>query len=138
MAAVDAVATPAEVQPPSVDTQAMAVAADSVATAPAAAPVALAPAEAAAPATAYHLPLADLHILAASSGLQWVNSDQEKIAQVQAAIAAEPKPVHVPRERPALIVLDDGPLVLVETRKDLGTMQLPFDEAEPATTSSHA
>ena len=138
MAAVDAVATPAEVQPPSVDTQAMAVAAESVATAPAAAPVALAPAEVAAPATAYHLPLADLHILAASSGLQWVNSDPEKIAQVQAAIAAEPKPVHVPRERPALIVLDDGPLVLVETRKDLGTMQLPFDEAEPATTSSHA
>ena len=38
--------------------------------------------------------------VAAASGLQWVKSDSEKIAAVQAAIAAEPKPVHVPRERP--------------------------------------
>jgi ribonuclease E len=27
--------------------------------------------------------------------------------------------VHVPRERPPLVILDEGPLVLVETRKDL-------------------
>jgi ribonuclease E len=38
---------------------------------------------------------------------------------VQAAITAEPKPVHVPRERPPLVSIDAGPLVLVETRKDL-------------------
>jgi len=57
--------------------------------------------------------------MAQSSGLEWVNSNAERVAAVQAAIAAEPKPVHVPRERPAPVVIDEGPLVLVETRKDL-------------------
>ena len=46
-----------------------------------------------------------------------------------ARVNAEPKPVHVPRERPPVVVLDEGPLVLVETRRDLGTMQLPFEKA---------
>ena len=75
---------------------------------------------------AYELPIASLIQVAEGSGLHWVNSDPEKIAQVQAAIAAEPKPVHVPRERPPAVVLDEGPLVLVETRKDLSEMKLPF------------
>lgn len=75
---------------------------------------------------AYELPMASLMAVAQSSGLQWVNSDPEKIAQVKAAIAAEPLPVHVPRERPPAVVIDDGPLVLVETRKDLSEMKLPF------------
>jgi ribonuclease E len=74
----------------------------------------------------YALPMDALIQVAESSGLQWVNSDPAKIAQVQAAIAAEPKPVHVPRERPPMVVLDEGPLVLVETRKDLSEMKLPF------------
>jgi ribonuclease E len=74
----------------------------------------------------YALPMDALIQVAESSGLQWVNSDPSKIAQVQAAIAAEPKPVHVPRERPPVVVLDEGPLVLVETRKDLSEMKLPF------------
>jgi ribonuclease E len=74
----------------------------------------------------YALPMDALIQVAESSGLQWVNSDPAKIAQVQAAIAAEPKPVHVPRERPPVVVLDEGPLVLVETRKDLSEMKLPF------------
>ena len=75
---------------------------------------------------AYELPIASLVQVAESSGLQWVNSDPEKIAQVQAAIAAEPKAVHVPRIRPPVVALDEGPLVLVETRKDLNDMKLPF------------
>jgi ribonuclease E len=37
----------------------------------------------------------------------------------------------VPRERPPLVVLDEGPLVLVETRKDLRQVTLAF-EAEQA------
>ena len=104
----------------------------------AAAPVveAAAPVMSAAPATpkvqAYELPLAQLHELAAASGLQWINSDADKIAAVQAAIAAEPKPVRIPRERPAPVVLDEGPLILVETRKDLSLMQLPFEKEEQA------
>jgi ribonuclease E len=75
---------------------------------------------------AFNLPVDSLIQVASSSGLQWVNSDPAKIAVVQAAIAAEPKPVHVPRERPPVVVIDEGPLVLVETRKDLSDMKLPF------------
>ena len=75
---------------------------------------------------AFALPVQSLIEVANSSGLQWVNSDPAKIAVVQAAIAAEPKPVHVPREKPPVVVADEGPLVLVETRKDLSDMKLPF------------
>ena len=89
-----------------------------------------APAPAAVKAVAYDLPIPALQALAAASGLQWINSDAEKIAAVQAAIAAEPKPVRIPRERPAPVVHDEGPLILVETRKDLSLMQLPFEKEE--------
>jgi ribonuclease E len=101
----------------------------------AAAVATVAPTSATTPATApaglpkvqtYVLPVASLIEVAEGSGLKWVNSDPEKIAQAQAAIAAEPKPVHVPRERPPAVVIEEGPLVLVETRKDLSNLNLPF------------
>jgi len=79
----------------------------------------------------YELPMGQLQQVASGSGLEWVNSNPERIAQVQAAIAAEPKPVHVPRERPAPIVIDKGPLVLVETKRDLRQMAMPFDDNRP-------
>ena len=83
------------------------------------------------PATPFVLPMADLQSLVAEAGLQWVNSDAEKIRQAQEAIANEPRPVHVPRE-PKVHVLDDvGPLVMVETRRDLSQVKLPFEAAEP-------
>lgn len=82
--------------------------------------------------TAYALPTADLLKVAQDSGLQWVNSDADRIAAVQAAIAAEPKPVHVPRERPAPVVMDTGPLILVETKRDLRDMALPFEQTPSA------
>jgi ribonuclease E len=103
--------------------------------APVAAPVVAAPAAAsAAPITmpkvsSYALPISDMAQVANSSGLQWVNSNPEKIAAVQAQIAAEPKPVHVPRERPPAVVIDNSPLVLVETKRDLRDMKLPFESA---------
>ncbi len=75
----------------------------------------------------YALPMQDLVQVAETSGLQWVNSDASKIAEAQAAIASEPKPIHVPRERAPVVVSDDGPLVLVETKRDLGDMKLPFE-----------
>ena len=78
--------------------------------------------------TPFALPLSDLESLAQAAGLQWVNSDADKVASVQAAIAAEPQPIRVPRERPPLVELDDGPLVLVETRKDLRQVTLPFEQ----------
>ncbi|RZL96560.1 MAG: ribonuclease E/G, partial [Variovorax sp.] len=77
----------------------------------------------------FELPLAQLAQIAEGSGLHWVNSDADRIAQAQAAIAAEPSPVHVPRDRPAAVVLDEGPLVLVETRKDLASVVLPFERS---------
>ena len=69
----------------------------------------------------------DLAQVAQTSGLQWINSDAAKIAEVQAAIAAEVKPLHVPRERPPVVVSSEAPLVLVETKRDLKTMPLPFE-----------
>jgi len=78
----------------------------------------------------FELPLGELDQVAQSSGLNWVNSNPEKIAAVQAAIAAEPKPIHVPRERPAVVKIEGGPLVLVETKRDLHNMTLPFEEKE--------
>jgi ribonuclease E len=74
----------------------------------------------------YTLPIDSLQQVAQNSGLVWVNSDSAKIAAVHAAIAAEPPAVRVPRERPPAVVLNEGPLVLVETRKDLNTLQVPF------------
>ena len=104
--------------------------------APAYAPVHVAtPAQATQPAASmpkvgsYALPLADMAQVASGSGLQWVNSNPEKIAAVQAQIAAEPKPVHIPRERPPAVVIDNTPLVLVETKRDLRDMTLPFEAA---------
>ena len=76
----------------------------------------------------YDLPLQDLSQVAQASGLQWVNSDAAKIAEVNAAMAAEIKSIHVPRERPAVVVSVEGPLVLVETKRDLASMPLPFEK----------
>ena len=76
----------------------------------------------------YDLPLQDLAQVAEGSGLQWVNSDATKIAQVQQAMALEAKPVHVPRERAQQAVSTEGPLVLVETKRDLRDMPLPFEK----------
>lgn len=81
--------------------------------------------------SAFTLPMDTLAQVADQAGLHWVNSDADKIAAVQAAIAAEPRPIHVPRERPPLVELDDGPLVLVETRKDLSQLKLPFETDSP-------
>jgi ribonuclease E len=75
------------------------------------------------------LPLNDLSQLAQAAGLEWVNSDADKIRTVQEAIAAEPKPAHVPRERKPVEVVDTGPLILVETRKDISQIKLPFENA---------
>jgi ribonuclease E len=74
----------------------------------------------------YTLQIDSLEKVAQGSGLVWVNSDVAKVAAVQAAIAAEIKPARVPRERPPVVALNEGPLVLVETRKDLKDMNLPF------------
>jgi ribonuclease E len=78
--------------------------------------------------TSYELPLQELAQVAQGSGLQWVNSDASKIAEAQAAIAMEAKPTNVPRERPPVVASNEGPLVLVETKRDLRETQLPFEK----------
>ncbi|KQW65799.1 Rne/Rng family ribonuclease [Methylibium sp. Root1272] len=144
-AAAPAVAAPTPPQPTEVALQALA---DVVSKAPVAAPPALAPvaapvvapapvtvepvAIAAPPAAAaalppYALPIDDLAAVATGAGLQWVNSDADKVRAVQQAMADAPKPVHVPREPKPVVAVDDGPLVLVETRKDLAQIKLPFE-----------
>jgi len=92
-----------------------------------AAPRERAPAPSAAPAQPYALPVDSLAAVAESAGLQWVNSDLAKIQAAQAAIAATPAPARVPREIAPVVATDEGPLVLVETKKDLAQVKLPFE-----------
>ncbi len=122
-APIEAIATAAPVAAPAAAAPAVPAAAPAPAASAASAPAALPKVQ------AFTLPLAQLHEVASASGLQWVNSDADKVAAVQAAIAAEPRPVHVPRERLPLVVKDEGPLILVETRADLRALTLPFDAA---------
>lgn len=85
----------------------------------------------------FELPLGDLAQIAESSGLQWVNSDATRIASAQQAMAAEVQPVRVPRERPPVVVAQDSDLKLVETRRDLTHVVLPFEHtAEGAPRNS--
>ena len=75
----------------------------------------------------YVLPTDDLQALATASGLNWVHSDSDKVRAVQQAIRDTPAPVRAPREPQPVVLEDHGPLVLVETRKDLSQLKLPFD-----------
>lgn len=78
----------------------------------------------------YSLPIESLVALTQASQLQWVQSDPQKVAQVRESIANEPAPVHVPRVRPPAVVLNEGPLVLVETKKSLNQLNLPFTQEQ--------
>jgi ribonuclease E len=80
----------------------------------------------------YVLAIESLQNIARDAGMEWVLTDADKARAVQEQIAAEPRPVHVPRILPTMVLPDDGPLVLVETRRDLAQWALPFDAAEPA------
>jgi len=77
----------------------------------------------------YDLPLRELAQVAEGSGLQWINSDVAKIAEAQAAIAAEVQPARVPRERAPRVAMAEAPLVLVETQRNLSGMTLPFEKS---------
>lgn len=77
----------------------------------------------------FELPLSDLHHIVQAAGLQWVNSDPDKVRAAQDEIAREPKATHVPRVVATWVPEEEGPLVLVETRKDLRQFKLPFETA---------
>ena len=63
------------------------------------------------------LPLDQLLPMLESAGMTLTQTNAEKLAEVQARIAAEPRAPHVPRIRPELPPLDTGPLVQIETRR---------------------
>ena len=88
------------------------------------------------PAVDYTLPVDSLAAVAESSGLQWVRSDAEKIKAAQQAMAEAKPEVRVPREVAKAAPVDDGPLVLVETKKDLSQVRLPFEQGRDAEGSS--
>ncbi|HVK33081.1 MAG TPA: hypothetical protein VM845_11320 [Burkholderiaceae bacterium] len=75
----------------------------------------------------YALPIDALNEVASAAGLEWVHSDGEKVRAAQAAMAAEVAAPRVPRQPKPPVALDDGPLILVETKKDLSQIRLPFD-----------
>ncbi len=101
-----------------------------------AAPAAASPAEAPAASTplpkvqAFALPVSELASVAEGSGLQWVNSDADRIAAANRSLAEEAKPIHVPRERRPAAVIEDAKLTLVETRRDLNDVVLPFEKQD--------
>jgi ribonuclease E len=74
--------------------------------------------------------------VARSAGLEWVNSDADKVRTVQEAIARQPAPVRVPREPRPVVLIDEGPLILVETRRDLASLALPFEDRNPVSTDA--
>ena len=130
--AAAAPALAAAVEPTGVATEAATGAApeplaEPVAAAPAPAQVEAGPAVTAA--ESYVLPLDELRALAQAAGLEWVNSDADKVRAAQEAIARQPAPARVPRERKPAVQIDNGPLVLVETRLDLADFKLPIDGA---------
>jgi ribonuclease E len=86
-----------------------------------------------APVRSYALPVQSLEAVAESAGLQWVNSDAGKIEAAQAAMAAAAPPPAAPREIRVAPVVEDGPLVLVETKKDLSQVRLPFETSGQGT-----
>ncbi|CUA97649.1 Rne/Rng family ribonuclease [Thiomonas bhubaneswarensis] len=83
---------------------------------------------ASAAAASYVLPVDALQATAQAAGLQWVQSNAEAIRRVQEELAAQPAPIHVPRERKPAPKLDDGPLILVETVRPLPRLQLPDND----------
>ena len=117
-AALAALAAPDASQRPPVPTQPVSI------TAAPAAPATATPGHA----EPYVLPTSSLISIAQGAGLEWVNSDAGKFTAVQAAMAAEPQPARMPRAARPAVVVEDGPLVLVETKKDLSQLKLPFDQ----------
>jgi ribonuclease E len=78
----------------------------------------------------YRLPLEELSQIAQQSGLQWVLSSAEKVAAAQASIADQVQPVRKPRVRLPVAAPDERPLMLVETKRDLRNITLPFETTQ--------
>ncbi len=62
------------------------------------------------------MPVEQLEAVLQLAGLSLVQTEPAKLNETQARLAAEPRPARLPRERPVLPPLEEGPLVQVETR----------------------
>ena len=92
-----------------------------------------APTELAAPVVAAPAPLpkvefkplqtSELTSVIESAGMIWVNTDNQKLEEVRAQIAAEPAIVYPPREPKPPVEISTGPMVLVETGGKEQTIQ---------------
>jgi ribonuclease E len=71
----------------------------------------------AAPATSTPIAVETLQPMLERAGLVWVNTDEGKLREANAAAAREPAAVRVPRERKALPPADTTPMQQVETSK---------------------
>jgi ribonuclease E len=71
------------------------------------------------------LPIADLNAVVQAAGLQWVQSDPIRVEQAQRTLRQMIVPKQAPRQRKPLALADEGPLMLVETRKALPTLNIP-------------
>ena len=58
---------------------------------------------------------AELDSVLATAGMVWVNTDNSKLEEVRAQIAAEPVVSHPPRQPKPAVELSTEPMVLVET-----------------------
>ncbi len=56
-----------------------------------------------------------LEAVLSTVGLVWVDTNPERHQEVLQQIAAQPKPVHVPRDPKPVTPLPEGPMILVET-----------------------
>ena len=65
--------------------------------------------------TASKLDPKPLEAVLSNVGMIWVGTNEEKFAEAQRQIAAEPKPTFAPREPKPAPALPDGPMILVET-----------------------
>jgi len=66
------------------------------------------------------MPVEQLQAVLQLAGLSLVQTEPARLRETQARLDAEPRAVRVPRERPVLPPLDQGPLVQVETRRPQG------------------
>jgi ribonuclease E len=71
------------------------------------------------------LPVEALQSVVQAAGLQWVQSDPARVEQAQRAMRKIPAPVRTPRVRKPKAMQDEGPLLLVETRRQLPSLQIP-------------
>ena len=65
--------------------------------------------------TASKLDPKPLEAVLSNVGMIWVGTNEDKFAEVQRQIAAEPKPTFAPREPKPAPALPEGPMILVET-----------------------